>query len=227
MAVPGLDGNRAWMAIAGALLLQVLVARWTGFVFGVSETSSPALLLSVYLVLPAGCGIFWVWFIVVWREPGGWLAVGFARPGAPWMRQAVFVGVAALLIGMLIVNLLAPVAGKPSALLPDLLSGREPRLIDVFMLIAGVCVAAPLMEEILFRGLMFGWLRQRLPIALSATIAAFAHSAIHFDPAAMLPLAAIFVLFGFLYERTGTLWAPIVAHGLHNALSLAYQFTAS
>lgn len=27
--------------------------------------------------------------------------------------------------------------------------------------------------------------------------------------------------FAWLYQRTGTLWAPIVAHGLNNAIALA------
>jgi membrane protease YdiL (CAAX protease family) len=39
--------------------------------------------------------------------------------------------------------------------------------------------------------------------------------------AALVTLAAVSILLGWLYERSGRLWAPIAAHGLFNAINLA------
>lgn len=81
-------------------------------------------------------------------------------------------------------------------------------------------VAAPIMEEVLFRGLLFRRLRTycKFPIALilSALIFGFCHGNIlQFLYAFLLGL-----LMGLLYEKFRTLWAPIVFHATANMFSV-------
>lgn len=84
-------------------------------------------------------------------------------------------------------------------------------------------VIAPVAEELLFRGLVFGGLAQRMPVAVAATVSALLFALSH----GLGVVAPIFVLglgLAWLYRRTGTIWAPIVAHGVVNAISLSLLF---
>jgi|ERR1051325_1647678 membrane protease YdiL (CAAX protease family) len=80
---------------------------------------------------------------------------------------------------------------------------------------------APLAEELLFRGLLYPWIKQGgFPrLALWGTSLAFA--AVHANAMIFLPLLALSLILTILYERTGNLLAPIATHSLFNTLNFA------
>ncbi len=82
-----------------------------------------------------------------------------------------------------------------------------------------VVVAAPVLEEVAFRFLLFGGLRRFLgPVGAalwSAGLFALTHSYGLYNAGSIF-LAGV-VLAG-AYEATRTLWVPIALHGVHNAL---------
>lgn len=89
-------------------------------------------------------------------------------------------------------------------------------------LVTGAAVA-PFAEEILFRGLIFGGLAQRLPVTVAATASALLFAVSH----GLGVVAPIFVLglgLAYVYVRAGTIWAPMVTHGVVNAVSLLLVF---
>lgn len=82
-----------------------------------------------------------------------------------------------------------------------------------------VIVIAPLAEEFFFRGFFYRALRNRMGIALAATLDGIVFGAIHAggSPIAVLPVLAVLgVIFCLIYERTGTLFATISMHALNN-----------
>lgn len=83
---------------------------------------------------------------------------------------------------------------------------------------------APIAEEILFRGILYAWIRQiGFPrLALWGTAAIFAM--VHFNLVTFLPLLVLALMLALLYERTGNLLAPVAAHGMFNALNFALLF---
>jgi membrane protease YdiL (CAAX protease family)/uncharacterized RDD family membrane protein YckC len=87
-----------------------------------------------------------------------------------------------------------------------------------------VVAAAPLSEEIFFRGFMYGGLRRRLPVWAAAVTAGAVFGLLHYtgpDSIGVVPqLAVLGVLLAWLYERTGSLWPPIILHVVNNALAL-------
>ena len=84
------------------------------------------------------------------------------------------------------------------------------------------CCLAPLGEELLFRGALFTWLRQRLDAPWTIVLTAMAFSVIHIYPP-LLPLGfAIGVVFGWIRERSHSIAPTVVAHVAHNVLLVAY-----
>lgn len=83
-------------------------------------------------------------------------------------------------------------------------------------------VAAPIFEEFIFRGLIFGGLRRSLgavpAIAASAAVFAIVH-----PPASMIPVFGLGLCAAFAFERSKLLLAPMIAHGIYNTAVLVYQ----
>jgi membrane protease YdiL (CAAX protease family) len=81
-------------------------------------------------------------------------------------------------------------------------------------------VAAPLTEELIFRGCLYGFLRQTggrfLAIAVTSVLFALIHG--HIPSLAGLVILAVGL--SLLYEKTGSLWAPILLHAAFNGLSI-------
>jgi ABC-2 type transport system permease protein len=83
-------------------------------------------------------------------------------------------------------------------------------------------IAAPIFEEFIFRGLIFGGLRRSLG-ALPAVVASAAVFAIVHPPASMIPVFGLGVCAALAYDRSKMLLAPMIAHGIYNAVVLALQ----
>lgn len=85
-------------------------------------------------------------------------------------------------------------------------------------------ILAPIAEEILFRGIIYGILRQAgfRHFALWSSSLLFAVS--HGSAAIFVPLLVLGIVFAWLYEVTDNLLASITAHGLFNAINLVFLF---
>ncbi len=94
--------------------------------------------------------------------------------------------------------------------------GLKERLLLVFLAV----VIAPLAEETIFRGFIYGAVRQyfgRWPaILLSAAVFALIHAHVP----ALLGLFILAVFLTLVYERTGSLWASIMLHSIFNAVTI-------
>ncbi|HEU4706410.1 MAG TPA: type II CAAX endopeptidase family protein [Solirubrobacterales bacterium] len=88
-----------------------------------------------------------------------------------------------------------------------------------------IVIAAPISEEVCFRGMLFGGLRERLPRIPAALIAALIFGGLH----ALTGVSAVppLIVFGFilclLYEKTGSIVPGILLHMLNNAVALLGQ----
>jgi len=95
-----------------------------------------------------------------------------------------------------------------------------PAVVIYFLLI---CAVAPVLEELIFRGFIYGGLRQRFPPPLAVLLSALVFGATHVRLAAggMVAISCVGVLLALLYERNRSLWPSIIAHSAHNALAFA------
>lgn len=197
--------------------MQAVVARLFGLILPEGPGQSPALLLVCFVLLPALAMLAWLWFTTLWGEAHGPERLGLVRSNRHWMRWGVLTGMAAVVVGLVVTNLAWPVFGKPHGL-PDMMhpayAAPTPAYVLIYLL--SVCLVAAVAEEIAFRGLLYGRLRQNMTPLAAGFVAAFAHALVHLDLGALPGLIAIFMLFALLYERAQSLWPAILAHGLHN-----------
>ncbi len=105
--------------------------------------------------------------------------------------------------------------------------GAEPSLVAIAKLVAVAVLVGPLLEEVVFRGLVqtvvIDTLGRRFRWTAVLTGAAV-FALIHAGPVSWHGWPGLFVLgvvLGWLYERTGSLLPCYVAHGLFNAANIA------
>jgi|SRR5215207_10049049 len=86
-----------------------------------------------------------------------------------------------------------------------------------------IVVAAPITEELFFRGFFFGGLRSRLSLWPAALVSGAVFGLVHAPtgPTAAIPLAGLGVGLAWLYERSGSIWPSITAHFLNNSIAIA------
>jgi membrane protease YdiL (CAAX protease family) len=88
-----------------------------------------------------------------------------------------------------------------------------------------IVVAAPISEEVCFRGMLFGGLRERLPRLAAALVSALIFGGLHATTgiSAVPPLIIFGFVLALLYEKTGSIIPGILLHMLNNSVALLGQ----
>lgn len=151
------------------------------------------------------------------------------RPGVPLrplrLPRTAFVYAAWLPVWALFVALylvvLHAAGGSIDAQEPLRYLAHEPAAAPAYWLVvATVVLAAPLAEELLFRGFLQPLLEPRCGRALGLGTTALLFGLGH-GLAYALPIGLLGAFFGWLVQRHGSLLPAIVAHALHNAVTVA------
>lgn len=101
------------------------------------------------------------------------------------------------------------------------LQKRDDAAFLVLMRFSAVIVA-PICEEVIFRGYLYGVAKRYCGPIAAALCTALIFAAAHASLVALLPLALFGLLLAWLYERTGSIWAPIAAHACFNAATVVH-----
>jgi membrane protease YdiL (CAAX protease family) len=103
----------------------------------------------------------------------------------------------------------------------DIADGFGPIPVQILLIV----FAASISEEVCFRGMLYGGLRERLPKFAAALLAGVVFGGLH----ALTGVTAVppLIFFGFvlalLYERTGSIVPCILLHMLNNSVALLAQ----
>ncbi|MFC3883411.1 CPBP family intramembrane glutamic endopeptidase [Bacillus songklensis] len=90
-------------------------------------------------------------------------------------------------------------------------------------LIIVTSVIGPILEEIIFRKIIFRTLTPRLGFFLSAIISAFIFGVVHLDFSHLLIYTAMGLVFAYLYAKTDQILVPIFAHVMMNTIVVLSQ----
>ena len=100
----------------------------------------------------------------------------------------------------------------PGGVLKLLLGKQQVTNVIGFFIVG--CLFAPFVEELFFRGLVYAWLRQRIPVVAAVAVSALMFASMHGFIAPVQLIGG--VLFAGIYEWRGNIWAAYVVHVLAN-----------
>lgn len=179
--------------------------------------------LSAVLV-PLSTALPFVAYLIFRREdPAGYLK--FEKVGFSGGLLCVLAGLAIVLLGnypALFVSDLLGFFGYHSA--PGYVSSAE-TLPVILLEIAVTAVLVPVMEELVFRGVVLSSLR-RYGIGFSIVASALVFGMAHLDISTMVFATIAGLVFGFLYARTNNLWLTVLIHGLNNLIAVVGSHTS-
>jgi membrane protease YdiL (CAAX protease family) len=139
------------------------------------------------------------------------------------MLPIVIVGVVLSLLLGLIISFFFGELPPPEHPIQGAIGGSLLGLVLIYLV---ACVAAPIVEEIMFRGVLYRYLRDGtgrlgwvLSFLTSALVSSFIFAAIHPQGVTFIPiLGSLAVAFCIGREWRGSLVAPMVAHALNNGV---------
>lgn len=91
---------------------------------------------------------------------------------------------------------------------------------NIFIQILAAAIAAPIVEELLFRGLIYKRLRYHLSSTWCILISAAVFGLIHGNIVQFVYAFLVGTLLAYVYEKFKTIWAPILMHGMANLSSV-------
>jgi membrane protease YdiL (CAAX protease family) len=223
----GLSASLAWgvFAIAAWLAAQLAIANALIGWFDTGATDAARLASDGRFVSLVSLGATIVPMAIIA------LAVWSARAGLTeylglyWPARR-YVGVGLLVIAVLIpivdlVSLLAGHAVTPKFVTDLYVSARDSG--SLWLLVISLVVAAPLVEETVFRGFLLpGLTASRLGAtgAILATSAGWAFLHAQYAPFYLMQIIALGVALGWLRHRSGTSTLTILMHGLVNLVAI-------
>lgn len=80
-------------------------------------------------------------------------------------------------------------------------------------------VVAPIIEEVIFRGILYGKLRAKYSLPLSLIVTSLVFALLHSPASVCIDVFVLSVALCFLREITGTVYAGILVHMIKNALA--------
>jgi len=191
-------------------------------------TPRPKDLVVIYSFSAAAVTIISLYFFWRLKAHGFLETIGLKRSGkahATWVKAlttGLFWGLLAAVIGVLYLNLIdlfEPLRELKQQSL-DILARTNHK--DWWWVGILLLIAAPLLEEYIFRGLVFKGMRRSSRPAIAVLGSAAIFAMVH-PPISALPVFALGIATAVSFQRSGLLIAPIATHVTYNAAVLAAQ----
>jgi len=84
-----------------------------------------------------------------------------------------------------------------------------------------IVLLVPFSEELFFRGYMMRFLEQRAGAAIGVGVSSLLFALVHLNASGIVIYLMIGLVLAWVYRRTASLVAPVVAHAVHNGVTLA------
>jgi len=214
--------------IAGFVVAGLLVAAGAA-PGGAGDADRTAVLAAA--VAGQVLGLLGVLALLRRRGPGIREVVGPLRPVPRRLIAGLVLGAATFIASSLLVALLVGLAGsdaRPEQLLLDeALAGG----LRTALAVVAAVLLAPVLEELVFRGLVHRALRIRLGPAVATVCSSVVFAVVHVDVAVSQPwalggLVLVGAVLATAYERSGGLLVPVALHAGFNAATIGALLVA-
>lgn len=224
-------GVRDAVSAVAVMLVSLLAAQITVIVL---EPFDLPLAVLVGLLVVIGYGPPALWSVRLGRRAGGPGGAAAAVLGWAWRWSDIGWGALVWLsavVAQVIVAVALESAGVPLSSNTEGLDSSVPTGYLVATALAAV-IAAPLVEELVFRGVVQRALIGRLGVAAAIVVQALVFGAVHANPAfgsgnigLVAVLSVVGAAFGVGAHLTGRLGTSIVAHAIFNSVVLVIVLT--
>jgi membrane protease YdiL (CAAX protease family) len=222
VTVPLRAGVMAVVVLLGSLLLSgvgLLIA---------TELGIPTA-IGLGLAMTIGYGPSVVWAVVSARRWGSADLLGALGVRAKWVDLGwgpliwlVAIGVQILLGALILVTDLPTVSNT------DAISNFDGRTAEMWVVIFAAVVMAPVVEELVFRGLLLRSLVRVMPAPFAILIQAVVFGVLHLNPEAgianlglVIILTGVGAVLGVAAHKLGRIAPTIIAHSIFNAVVMA------
>ncbi len=182
------------------------------YIIAITALEVIAILVSVYLF-----GLL--------RKHLHWMDIGFVPTTFRWVVAAALTALIFIPIIGLIALAIQIVLGLPTE--NPQLEFLVPKDITwfgglVMVILGGLLV--PIAEEILFRGVLYRWMRQFSSPLVAIPVTSAIFGLLHGDVAVAGATFVMGIILAWFYERSRSLWPSIVIHTVNNGIKLALLY---
>jgi len=224
-------GRWNWLDVLAVLALIGVVYAYGGFasLLGSSPAANAAGSLIIYGGAAAAVG-----FVVSVRRGARLRDLGWRLPDPFWYLAIPVAVLLANFLSNLVLNIELHTTAFHNAAptqCTDAQSAYGTNLLGLIVGLPVVSLAAPVVEETLFRGFFYTWLVRLIPAdttvrnlligaAMLASALVFGLSHATFGAVYILPLAAVGLILTALYQGSGSLLPGVLTHAIFNAWGL-------
>lgn len=190
------------------------------------------LMVNIFHMHPMDASVYWAVFsftvglvIVLW----------FLKPDMQMRSHPEAAGIGSVILWSVLGVIMALLAQGLAASIELEIFGIDPgsentqgimemaRALPIFIILPAIL--APVLEEIIFRKIIFGSLYKKMNFFLAALISSLIFAIIHMDLAHTLIYATMGFVFAFLYVQTKRIIVPIIVHAGMNTLVVLAQYS--
>jgi len=210
--------------LAGVVAVALLAG--SGF-RGTGDMPDLQVLIMVILTVQTVGLIGAIYLFAIWRRGLAWAEIGLRPLPAGWLVRSAGIALAAFVVASLITMGVQSLMEEPprnpqlDLIAPDGFSWS-----GLLITLAFVGAIVPFAEELFFRGLVYGWLRRRMSVRLAASVSALGFAVLHGIWWLIPALALLGVVLALTYERSGSIWAAVITHGLFNSFTTLLYYLA-
>lgn len=223
------DGEIIWQVLivgfffVGQLLIPFLL-QLSGLSFAASSSRGRALYSMVFYLLMSLSGIA-VLVGSIWSYrplPKDWFRFKLFDRWPVWGVGGYVVALPLMIAISALNQQIWQGQGGNNPLLQTVLQESDPIALLLFFLTAAV--AAPLFEEVLFRGFLLPSLTRYMPVWGAILLSSFIFASAHLSLSEVLPLTLLGAILAWVYTRSRNLLAPMMIHSLWNSATLIGLF---
>jgi hypothetical protein len=157
----------------------------------------------------------------------GYINVRNRRAGLPWrslgLRRAPVGRSLRYIMGFFVLALLTALSLAAALVALDVptptsAAPASSGLTTWIILVAAASVVGPAAEEIIYRGVLFGFLRRRHAFVAAALISSLVFAVTHVSPVVLVTALPLGMFLCLMYERLGSIVPGMILHGLWNLM---------
>jgi membrane protease YdiL (CAAX protease family) len=167
------------------------------------------------------------WYFALQRNGASWSDAGFHAVGAGPLLLMFLVVVPMMILSGIAIQLSRVLFGDVPNTQEQVLGGDASLTSTdyLLLLLVGVLVA-PIVEEFLFRGLIYRYFRGKRSVTYAVLLSAVIFAAAHFIPTLIPALFVLGIALALVAQRYDSIYPAMMLHALNNAVGLTILYAS-